>query len=95
VLYIVFFIIIKLQLLGFVEPTNPCGGMKGNPLLLPPFWDILGIIPGAFLSKDAVDSKGRRINVCFISEEDITPKILHRLINMLLTISHPFLAIPI
>jgi hypothetical protein len=86
VLYIVFFIIIKLEFLCFAIPRDPSSDVKGDPFLLPPLLNILNIIAGSTLSKYIPNSLQCRVYMRFVSKEDITPKILHWLVNMLKSI---------
>ena len=92
-MYVVFFVIIKLKLLCFAVLRDLSGDVKSNTLLLYPLLNILLVVPGSTLSKYIPDSLRQRVYMCFVSKEDITPKILYWLINILKSILDTLTAI--
>ena len=87
------FVFIEFEFPCFIEPGNPSRDMELDTFLLPPFHNILIIIPLSKLSEYSWSLLCRRIDMCFVCKEDIAPEILHRLVLVLLSVCNPLVLI--
>ena len=67
--------------------------MKLDSFLFPSFYNILVVISLSKLPKYSWSLLYQRINIYFVSKEDIAPEIFYRLILVLLAIYNPLILI--
>jgi hypothetical protein len=80
---VLFLVMIEDQFLTLHILINPCCNMKFDPLFLRPLLYILCILTCYFFTENLTSTIGRRVDMCFVSKEEVLPEIMDSFVFVL------------
>jgi hypothetical protein len=87
---VLFLIMIEDQFLTLHILINLCCNMKFDPLFLRPLLYILCILTCSFFTKNLTSTIRRRVDMCFVSKEEVLLEIVDSFVLVLATVCNTY-----